>query len=577
MLACLAEGVASVTATSNNATIYSIPSVGFSAFTEDLPVSAIAEIVSDLASAPAIDIPVAVGFCMLISRPALDAIGGFDKVFGKGYGEEEDWSLRAREAGFANRLAVRAFVFHEGGVSMSAAGVLEKGKTTHDSNAAILEQRYPERRELIDDFLSGPAMKAVRLDVIDAVLDRLKIKRRRVLHWLHANPLAAQAGGTERAVKALVEGLDTEYFHILAFPSEDGLSIIEWANGLKRHLGVPVRVTKSSDAISTWRRVAAEVIALEDADLMHFHHGYGTAAAAPALGALDAAIPLAMTLHDFNLICPRNHLFDRWGAFCGVPSASVCAVCVSSPVAALTRIREVAQAALNGADVVFVADQSTLDLIGRAIALPDPSRIEVRPPPSRPLAHAPRQDAPSDRHPNGRVVIAGRTEAYHKGQSIFWELVSRLSAHGAEVHSIGASGLDMREGLIAHGEYGAGELEDLLRRIDPDIAVLPSVSPETYSFMLSELWRARIPVVAADLGAIGGRIRSVGGGLVVASATAGDLAEAVLSLLSQPELMRSMRMRLGSQVATQEEASTTITTYSNSYKRLIGDTASLLS
>lgn len=53
------------------------------------------------------------GFCLLVRRALLDQIGSFDaEAFGAGYGEENDFCLRARAAGWELALADDAYVFH---------------------------------------------------------------------------------------------------------------------------------------------------------------------------------------------------------------------------------------------------------------------------------------------------------------------------------------------------------------------------------------------------------------------------------------------------------------------------------
>jgi len=42
-----------------------------------------------------IEIPTGVGFCMGVNKNVVDTIGMFDEIFGKGYGEENDWCQRA--------------------------------------------------------------------------------------------------------------------------------------------------------------------------------------------------------------------------------------------------------------------------------------------------------------------------------------------------------------------------------------------------------------------------------------------------------------------------------------------------
>ena len=55
---------------------------------------------------------------MYIRRKALDEVGPFDaERFTFGYGEENDFCLRATALGWRHRLACDTFVYHKGSVS----------------------------------------------------------------------------------------------------------------------------------------------------------------------------------------------------------------------------------------------------------------------------------------------------------------------------------------------------------------------------------------------------------------------------------------------------------------------------
>ena len=59
------------------------------------------------------DMPVLNGFCLAIHSKVIDEIGYFDEInFGAGYGEENDYCLRARQAGYRLILADNLYVFH---------------------------------------------------------------------------------------------------------------------------------------------------------------------------------------------------------------------------------------------------------------------------------------------------------------------------------------------------------------------------------------------------------------------------------------------------------------------------------
>ena len=58
-------------------------------------------------------IPFLNGFCLMIRRELIDEIGYFDEdAFGRGYGEENDYSLRTRNAGWQLAVADDAYVYH---------------------------------------------------------------------------------------------------------------------------------------------------------------------------------------------------------------------------------------------------------------------------------------------------------------------------------------------------------------------------------------------------------------------------------------------------------------------------------
>ena len=60
-----------------------------------------------------VDLPTAVGFCMYLTRRCIDAVGYFDQThFPRGYGEENDFSMRAAAQGFRNLLVGDVFVAH---------------------------------------------------------------------------------------------------------------------------------------------------------------------------------------------------------------------------------------------------------------------------------------------------------------------------------------------------------------------------------------------------------------------------------------------------------------------------------
>jgi GT2 family glycosyltransferase len=129
--------VGTVTPFSNNATICSYPFEGWAGGVPGtLGLAALDRLFAATNAGRTVDLPTAVGFCMYIRRECLQAVGLFDaQRFGRGYGEENEFCLRAAAAGWKSVLAGDVFVFHEGAVSFSderAALTLSAGKALVD-------------------------------------------------------------------------------------------------------------------------------------------------------------------------------------------------------------------------------------------------------------------------------------------------------------------------------------------------------------------------------------------------------------------------------------------------------------
>lgn len=96
------------------------------------------------------EIPTACGFCVLIRRKVIKKYGLFDEIFGKGYGEENDLSMRIKKHGYINVLANHAYVFHLEARSFTMGTKTELLK----KNRAILDERYPNYSRLVRGYIN---------------------------------------------------------------------------------------------------------------------------------------------------------------------------------------------------------------------------------------------------------------------------------------------------------------------------------------------------------------------------------------------------------------------------------------
>ena len=163
---CLASDAAIATATpwSNNGEIVSIPH-----FCVASPVPASPEHISSViqtAGTPGYpDIPTAVGFCMAITSVALDRVGMFDEAtFGHGYGEENDFCMRALAQGMRNVLCDDAYVAHVGGSSFAPLGL----KPGYDSMDRLLS-KHPGYQAGVEAFIRTDPLASRRQILVDAI------------------------------------------------------------------------------------------------------------------------------------------------------------------------------------------------------------------------------------------------------------------------------------------------------------------------------------------------------------------------------------------------------------------------
>jgi GT2 family glycosyltransferase len=144
------ERIASVTAWSNNASMYSLPNDEPARFLADQArVDWVSNTLRQHYGATAIDVPAGISFCMLMPTWAVSTVGLMDPVFGRGYCEETDWSRRSLSLGYRCVLAPGVFTYHAGRGSNETAGLLRPGATSVEEHEAIIDMRYPDFRDAV--------------------------------------------------------------------------------------------------------------------------------------------------------------------------------------------------------------------------------------------------------------------------------------------------------------------------------------------------------------------------------------------------------------------------------------------
>ena len=150
--------IASVTPLTNNGELMSFPQSQVSHAMPSAQAQAELDELACQVDSPPMEIETGCGFCLYIKRAALDQVGYLDEVhLARGYGEETDWCLRAREHGWRHMGAPNVFVAHQGGISFGAEKILRVAQ-----NNALLRKRYPDASARYNAFTLRDPIKPAR-------------------------------------------------------------------------------------------------------------------------------------------------------------------------------------------------------------------------------------------------------------------------------------------------------------------------------------------------------------------------------------------------------------------------------
>jgi hypothetical protein len=170
-----------------------------------------------------------------------------------------------------------------------------------------------------------------------------------------------------------------------------------------------------------------------------------------------------------------------------------------------------AEALRHARSVVFPSPSaerisSTILGLNRTRNLVIPHGYDVsEPPPRRPVSNGPL-----------RIGIVGQLAYASKGAEAYLSVIERLAEDAVEWHLFGRTDLfDFERRLAArapkarivrHGAYERHSVVALLVESGIDVGLLLPAWPETFSYTLSELAAAGVPVVAARIGALADRL-----------------------------------------------------------------------
>jgi glycosyltransferase involved in cell wall biosynthesis len=232
---------------------------------------------------------------------------------------------------------------------------------------------------------------------------------------------------------------------------------------------------------------------------------------------------LTVAVHDYFSVCPSWNLLDDKGRFCAVPHIVQCRRClpnIRGEVRSLVgcddidRWRAVWGKCLEEATTVLCFSRSSQELVRRAYPNLSRDKFMVRP-------HAvdylrSRAVQLNLQRPLHIGVVGEITEA--KGAAIVLEMARliRTQRLPARITIIGQlNGARKSQVLHVLGPYQREHLPDLVEGCGANVFLLPSLWPETFSYVAEELMQLGVPLAVFNMGAQAERVAQYANGLVV--------------------------------------------------------------
>ena len=501
--------IGTITPFSNNAEICSFPR-----FCENNPPPTDPERVSAAMERAAVpvypELPTAVGFCMYIRRTVIEAIGVFDPVFGRGYGEENDFSMRAREAGFRNVLCDDAFVVHLGARSFG-----ESMPARVEENVAKVVARHPDYLVRVREFIAKDPLAPIRGMASSQLAVLAGADKTGVLHIVHP-----RGGGTEKYVQEAIATSRDRCRHYLLRILPDRWRLIDTEAATPVSYDSP---RQGEGASPHWLRSMCAWLRI---DVAHVHSAVGSGDDLLTLLG-DAGVPYCYSAHDMYLACPTVYLIDSTGRYCNATTdPAICRACIAHFDGLdhdIQRWRARYRTFLDGAGRILAPSrwaQATLEKYYPGIVV---TRTPHEPPPDfAPRTHEATNGLalPADDRRSIGVLGAIGPE---KGARRLEALVERIRARRLPLRIV-VIGYTDREprwqsddhALTVHGRYEPAEIETLLDHYRITVAFFPTEWPETFSYTLSEAWQAGRPALVPPRGALQERVDATGAGWTIA-------------------------------------------------------------
>jgi GT2 family glycosyltransferase len=173
-----------------------------------------------------VDLPSGIGFCLYITRACLDAIGLLSERYQRGYLEDVDFCLRARETGFRSVCAPSVYVGHVGSRSFKS----EK-RSLVVRNLEVLDRKFPSYRHECSAFAIADPLRPAR-----EAIERRAPHADRKARLIVTGDGAVGEVACGRADDLISSGQDTIILEIRKTPSGPTACLSDAAGGVPQNI-----------------------------------------------------------------------------------------------------------------------------------------------------------------------------------------------------------------------------------------------------------------------------------------------------------------------------------------------------
>ena len=468
-----------LTPLSNNSTITSfpLPNIGSELLLE-FDVDEINNLFKE--DLPLVKTYTGVGFCMLIKQKCLEKTGFLnEELFGKGYGEENDYCLRAIKKGFHNYITPNLYCHHIGEVSFG-----ESSNQMKEDAIKTIDKIYPNYSKQIQEWILLNPLKESR---IIRILEFVKIKKIPLILFI----THSLGGGTQTHIDDVIKNSKNSLNFILKgfSPNQESLSLnIYWNDKL-----IEVFENINADNI-------LNILNNINYNLIHLHHIVGIPSfLIEWLSKLKS--PLVITFHDFYMINGNPNLTDKNGNFSGIDSKNS-----DHQISWFFKFDKnisllVKQIILKSSANIFPSE-STLILFKKAFGYIPHARV---------IPHETVTNNSINLSIDKKIKI-GLIGALsiEKGASLA-EKLARLSkldkVYRTKIDFLLIGYTCIPNGYLeSTGEYNDDELIKKIIENNFDGIIFTSRCPETFSYTLSKAIETELPIIAPEIGAFPERL-----------------------------------------------------------------------